>query len=611
MPLHWNTKLGGAARAAAVVALVACADRAPVGPTDAASPTAASTAASTASYVPGQYIVMLKSGESVGAVPGAGVARRLTPGVSRLRTAVASHGGTIVRMTSGVVDAMTVQLSDSAAEALRADPSVALVERDPLVALDAGGTESSAPWHLDRLDQPALPLNGTFSYPGTGAGVWIYIFDSGISFSHTDFGGRAVPGYDATKVNGTAGDCAGHGTEVASVAGGTTYGVAKGARLIAVKVRDCSLATTGSILLDGLNWIATQRRANPSQPAVVNMSMSGTMAATLDSAVTRLVKLGMPVVVAAGNGTTDACTKWPSRDTTAIVAGGMGPRDLWYSASNYGKCVDVLAPALSVVTAYQTGTKTVVGTGTSFASPVVAGIAALYLETHRTATPAQVAAAIVAGSVKNAIANVPAGTPNRLASVSFLGGATPTNAAPAASVTSPPNGASYAQGASVTFSGTGSDAEDGSLAGASLVWTSSLDGQIGTGASFSTSALSVGTHAITLTAKDSKGATGTATRTITVTSSGGGTSQAPAARFTWTCTAAGLNTHQCAFDASGSTASAAIVSYAWSWGDGRSETKTVPTTKNTWAAAGMYTVTLKVTDGSGRTATTGQAVVVR
>jgi PKD repeat protein len=182
------------------------------------------------------------------------------------------------------------------------------------------------------------------------------------------------------------------------------------------------------------------------------------------------------------------------------------------------------------------------------------------------------------------------------------------NQAPTATISAPATNASFAQGASVAFSGGGSDAEDGALSGASLVWTSSIDGQIGTGTSFTKSNLSVGTHTITLTARDAQGATGTAAVTVTIT--GPAANQPPVARFTWTCTAAGLYPHQCAFDASTTTDDHGGVSYAWNWGDGRNETKTVPTTKNTWATSGNYTVTLTVTDAGGLTSSTSKVITV-
>ncbi|MEP6729520.1 MAG: PKD domain-containing protein [bacterium] len=180
-----------------------------------------------------------------------------------------------------------------------------------------------------------------------------------------------------------------------------------------------------------------------------------------------------------------------------------------------------------------------------------------------------------------------------------------SNQAPTAVITAPLNNASFAQGASVSFAGTGTDPEDGALSGASLVWTSSRDGQIGTGTSFSKSNLSVGVHTITLTAKDANGATGTATRTITITSS----NQAPSASFTFNCTGQG-SPLQCVFDASASTDDAGIVSYNWNWGDGRSETRVQPTSRNTWASAGTYSVTLKVTDGGGLTSTVVKQITV-
>jgi PKD repeat protein len=198
---------------------------------------------------------------------------------------------------------------------------------------------------------------------------------------------------------------------------------------------------------------------------------------------------------------------------------------------------------------------------------------------------------------------VPGATLNDVGTATCNGAST-GNRPPTASISAPAAGANFPQGASVSFSGSGSDPENGALGGASLVWTSSINGQIGTGASFSTSSLSVGTHTITLTAKDAQGATGTATRSITITPSGGG-NQAPVARYTITCP-----TLQCTADASASTDDVGIVSYAWNWGNGRSEIKTVPTVKNTWATAGTYTVTLTVKDAGGRASSVAKQVVI-
>jgi PKD repeat protein len=179
------------------------------------------------------------------------------------------------------------------------------------------------------------------------------------------------------------------------------------------------------------------------------------------------------------------------------------------------------------------------------------------------------------------------------------------NQPPTASISAPATGSSFAQGASVGFSGSGTDPEDGALTGGSLVWTSSRDGQIGAGATFSTTALSAGSHTITLTATDSKGATGTATVSITITTG----AQLPQANFTAVCSSSGLGVHQCLFDGSASTGNG-LVKFSWDWGNGRAESHTTPTSKNTFATAGTYNVTLTVTDGVGQTSSVTKAVVV-
>jgi hypothetical protein len=272
-------------------------------------------------------------------------------------------------------------------------------------------------------------------------------------------------------------------------------------------------------VIAGLDWVLQQKQGNPTRPMVVNMSLGGGVSTALDDAVTNLVNAGVTVAVAAGNSTADACTQSPARVPAAITVGATDKTDAFASFSNYGTCVDLEAPGVSITSDYYTSTTaTAIMSGTSMASPHTAGAAALYLAANPSATPAQVASALTTNASANRVTGAPAGTPNRVLYVGFLAGAPlVTNKAPTATITAPASGASVTQGTSVTFTGSGTDAEDGALSGAALAWKSSINGQIGTGTSFATSGLSVGTHTITLTAKDSKGATGTATRTITVT----------------------------------------------------------------------------------------------
>jgi subtilisin family serine protease len=459
-----------------------------------------------AKAVPGRYIVMLKQGNAVDL---ASVAWALLPG----------GRGRVSHVFAGALRGFVADIDDADAAALAQNASVLAVEPDVEMQASAGGTETSAPWGLDRLDQTALPLNTSYSYATDGSGVTVYIVDTGINYGHTDFGGRATAGYDAITSGGTAADCNGHGTHVAGTVAGTKYGVAKAPRLVGVRVLDCAGSGSSSGVIAGLDWVLQQKQANPSRPMVVNMSLGGGVSTALDNAVTSLVNAGVTVVVAAGNSTADACTQSPARAAAAITVGATDKTDTFASFSNYGTCVDVDAPGVNITSDYYTSTTaTAVMSGTSMASPHTAGAAALYLAANPSATPAQVASALTTNASANRVTGAPAGTPNRLLYVGFLGAApAPTNAAPTATITAPASGASVTKGASVTFTGSGTDAEDGALSGASLVWTSSIDGQIGTGATFATTSLSAGTHTITLRARDSKGATGTTTRTITVT----------------------------------------------------------------------------------------------
>ena len=247
-----------------------------------------------------------------------------------------------------------------------------------------------------------------------------YIIDTGIRSTHSDFGGRATSGYDAID-GGSADDCNGHGTHVAGTVGGTTYGVAKGVSLVAVRVLDCGGSGTTSGVIAGVNWVTSNHGAG--QPAVANMSLGGGASSALDTAVSNSIADGVTYALAAGNSNANACNSSPARTPNAITVGATTSSDARASFSNYGTCVDIFAPGSSITSAwYTSNTATNTISGTSMASPHVAGAAAVYLEANPSATPAQVASALIAAATTGKVTSPGTGSPNRLLYIAPPGG---------------------------------------------------------------------------------------------------------------------------------------------------------------------------------------------
>ncbi|MFJ5228449.1 S8 family peptidase [Kitasatospora sp. NPDC088391] len=355
--------------------------------------------------VAGSYLVVLAPPEVAPARPAAPSA---APAAASL---TARYGGTVRRTFDSALRGFSVELSERQARRLAADPAVALVSRNHRVS--AEGSQSGPPsWGLDRIDQRRPPLTDRFDYPaGGGKGVTVYVVDSGIRISHADFGGRASYGYDVIDGDGVADDGDGHGTHVAATAVGAEYGVAKQASVVAVRVLDDGGSGTVDGVVAGIDWVT----AHAVRPAVVNLSLGGDPDEVLDTAVRNSIAAGLTYTVAAGNQTVDASQHSPARVPTAITVGAVDDDDsvAWYS--NYGPLVDLHAPGSDILSAgIAYDEDSTVLSGTSMASPHVAGAAALYLADHRTATPAQVAAALTAAATSGSVNGLEPGTPDRL-----------------------------------------------------------------------------------------------------------------------------------------------------------------------------------------------------
>ena len=316
-----------------------------------------------------------------------------------------AHGAMVERLFRHALRGFAARMTTVQATALAADPRVDYVEEDGVVRLET--TQTDATWGLDRIDQRSLPLSTTFSYTNTGRGVTAYIIDTGIRFTHSEFGGRAVSGFDAVD-GGSADDCNGHGTHVSGTVGGATYGVAKEVRLVAVRVLGCLGFGSNAKVIAGIDWVTGDHASGT--PAVANMSLGSTSTSdALDAAVRNSIAGGVSYVLAAGNGNLigipkDACNTSPARVTEAMTVSATNKDDRKPFWANFGDCVDWFAPGVGITSAWKTSdTATATLTGTSMAAPHTTGVAALYLQSNPSATPAQVRDALFDKTTKGIV----------------------------------------------------------------------------------------------------------------------------------------------------------------------------------------------------------------
>jgi len=322
-------------------------------------------------------------------------------------------GVTPQHMYSAALTGFSAELNAGQLNALRSHPSVDFVEQDQVVTTSA--TQSGATWGIDRTDQRSLPLSGTYNYTATASAVRAYIIDTGVRATHAEFRRsdgttRAQNNYNATG-DGQASDCNGHGTHVAGTVGGKTYGIAKAVLIRAVKVFTCSGGSANSTIIAGIDWVT----ANHIKPAVANLSLGGGASQATDDAVNRLSNAGVFVAVAAGNSNVDACNTSPARASTVTTVASSTSGDAKSSFSNWGSCVELYAPGSSITSAwYQSDTQTNTISGTSMASPHVAGVGALYKATYGDAGYSTIRTWLINNATTNVITGNVTGTPNRL-----------------------------------------------------------------------------------------------------------------------------------------------------------------------------------------------------
>jgi serine protease len=443
--------------------------------------------------IPNQYIVVLDEAQTA-----------RTQVAAEAQALARQHGGRVLHVYENSVRGFAASMSATAAAAIARSPRVRYVEQDSVMSIVA--TQPNPTWGLDRIDQRNLPLNATYTYDTSAINVDVYIIDTGIRSTHVEFGGRVTNGYTAiTDGNGTN-DCNGHGTHVAATVGGTIYGVAKSVELHPVRVLGCNGSGSTSGVIAGVDWV----RANHSTPAVANMSLGGGVSTALDDAVRAAIASGVTFAIAAGNSNANACNSSPARVEQALTVGSTTNTDARSSFSNFGTCVDLFAPGSSITSAWNTSdsaTNTI--SGTSMATPHVAGVAALYLAMNPSASANAVQTAVVNNATPNKVTGAGSGSPNRLL-YSLFGAAPPADLPPTAAFTF------SCSGLTCTFNGSGSTDDQGIT---SYSWNFG-DGQSGSGAVASHAYGATGTFTVDLTVTDGGGRTDTESKSVVVSSGG-------------------------------------------------------------------------------------------